>query len=122
MQKLSLILNTKVWLQDSILKISNCEHSTDCNKADAFLKKIKHFASVTEWFPKIYIKTILLLLDSLFKHVIINQPYQTIPQNRNPNTATNSDTCLVCSSTKTITSFIFSNFILCNIFQVICIK
>ena len=62
MQKLSLILNIRVWLQDSILKISNCENSTDCNKADAF-KKIKHFASVTEWFPKIYITTILLLLD-----------------------------------------------------------
>ena len=51
MQKLSWILNIKVWLQDPILKISKYESSTDCNKTDAFLK-IKHSASVTEWFSK----------------------------------------------------------------------
>ena len=33
------------------LKILKYESSTDCNKADAFLK-IKHSASVTEWFSK----------------------------------------------------------------------
>ena len=37
-QKLGLILNIKLWLQDSISKISKCENLTDCNKADAFLK------------------------------------------------------------------------------------